>query len=86
MIGHAFQVLVEDHELQASLAAIRAALTNNGRFAFETRNPTASMWESWSEEKPMEVADSGGAETRPTRSQIPAGTSRRYELQQTGEV
>src|SRR5262245_7978004 len=64
MTGHSFQVLVEDHELQVALAAIRAALTNNGRFAFETRNPLARVWESWSEERPLEIADSGGAKTR----------------------
>ncbi|MGH9032601.1 MAG: class I SAM-dependent methyltransferase, partial [Acidimicrobiia bacterium] len=39
MTGHAFQVLVADDEVRASLAAIRAALTESGRFAFETRNP-----------------------------------------------
>lgn len=37
--GHAFQVLIGDDELRASLTAIRRALVNGGRFAFETRNP-----------------------------------------------
>jgi len=38
MTGHAFQVFVEDDEIRASLATIRSALTEDGRFAFETRN------------------------------------------------
>ena len=40
MTSHAFQVLVADDELRRSLRAIRAALVDGGRFAFETRNPT----------------------------------------------
>jgi SAM-dependent methyltransferase len=39
MTGHAFQVLVSDDELRNSLGAIQAALTQDGRFVFETRNP-----------------------------------------------
>ncbi|MHB8469814.1 MAG: methyltransferase domain-containing protein [Gaiellaceae bacterium] len=47
MTGHAFQVLVSDDELRRSLRSIRAALAERGRFAFETRNPTARAWEGW---------------------------------------
>jgi SAM-dependent methyltransferase len=47
MMGHAFQCLVGDDELGASLAAIRRALVEDGRFAFETRNPLARAWEGW---------------------------------------
>ncbi len=39
LTGHAFQEFVEDDEVRAALAAIRAALVDGGRFAFETRNP-----------------------------------------------
>src|SRR5438876_4271425 len=39
MTGHAFQVLIEDAEVRSSLTAIRAALAEDGRFVFETRNP-----------------------------------------------
>src|SRR5262245_3336511 len=39
MTGHAFQMLVSDDEVRASLAAIRRALAPRGCFAFETRNP-----------------------------------------------
>lgn len=50
MTGHAFQVLVDDEELQQALASIRAALRPGGRFAFETRNPSARAWEAWETE------------------------------------
>jgi SAM-dependent methyltransferase len=39
MTGHAFQFLVTDDDLRASLAAIHAALREGGRFVFETRHP-----------------------------------------------
>lgn len=47
MTGHAFQCLVTDHDLRASLAAIHAALRDGGRFAFETRHPQVRAWEDW---------------------------------------
>ena len=56
MTGHAFQVLVEDDQLRASLATIRSALTEDGRFVFETRNPTARGWEAWTPDNAVEIA------------------------------
>jgi len=67
MTGHAFQVLVEDDQLRASLAAIRSALTDDGRFAFETRNPSARAWDHWTTKYPVEVVDAEGAKVRMTR-------------------
>jgi len=64
MTGHAFQVLVEDEEIRASLTAIRTALTRDGRFAFETRNPAARAWESWTPDNAVEVAGPAGAMVR----------------------
>jgi ubiquinone/menaquinone biosynthesis C-methylase UbiE len=61
MTGHAFQVLVEDAALSAALAAIRRALTADGRFAFETRNPPAKAWEDWTVDRPIAIAGGGGA-------------------------
>jgi SAM-dependent methyltransferase len=61
MTGHAFQVFVEDDELRASLAAIRAALTDGGRFSFETRNPPAGAWESWTPDNVVEIVAPDGA-------------------------
>jgi SAM-dependent methyltransferase len=59
MMGHAFQCLVRDDDLQASLVAIRTALTDSGRFAFETRNPGARAWEQW-ETIALESVDPSG--------------------------
>ncbi|HEX5401652.1 MAG TPA: class I SAM-dependent methyltransferase [Pseudonocardiaceae bacterium] len=47
MNSNAFQCLVTDDELHASLVAIRAALWEGGRFAFGTRHVQARAWESW---------------------------------------
>ncbi len=60
MTGHAFQVLVADADLRASLAAIRRALAPGGRFAFETRNPLARAWERWNPSRAIDVVDPAG--------------------------
>ena len=64
MTGHAFQVLVKDEELRVSLAAIRSALTANGRFIFETRNPLARGWDAWTPENAVEIVDASGNAVR----------------------
>jgi len=64
MTGHAFQVLCEDDDLRASLAAARSALTAAGRFAFETRNPLAREWEQWTPDKVFETTDTTGVPVR----------------------
>lgn len=60
MTGHAFQVLLTDDGLRAALAAVRAALTDDGRFAFETRNPAARAWERWTPEHAVEFTAATG--------------------------
>ncbi len=64
MTGHAFQALVEDDDLRASLAAIRAALVDGGTFAFETRNLSARAWERWTPDNAFEAVDADGATVR----------------------
>lgn len=64
MTGHAFQVFVEDDHLRATLAAVRSALTDSGRFAFETRNPLVRAWERWIPENAVEVDYPGGGGVR----------------------
>ena len=66
MTGHAFQVLIEDAELRTALAAVRAALTEGGRFVFETRNPQARAWERWTPEHFLEADDGQGNTVRVT--------------------
>ena len=64
MTGHAFQQFVEDDEIRVALAAIRSALTEGGRFAFETRNPLDRAWERWATEYSGAVIDATGALVR----------------------
>ena len=60
MTGHAFQVFVTDEQLRDSLAAIRAALTDDGRFVFETRNPAYRAWERWNPDNVREFVTPDG--------------------------
>ena len=71
MTGHAFQVLVEDDQLRASLAAIHSALTLEGRFAFETRNPLVRAWERWTPDNAVEVVHSGRSVNMSTQVETP---------------
>lgn len=64
MASNAFQCLVTDEELRASLAAIRAALGDRGTFAFETRNPAVREWQQWHPGNPHDVIDRHGRELR----------------------
>ena len=64
MAGHAFQEFVEDDEIRVALAAIRSALTDGGRFAFETRNPLDRAWERWATDYTGAVTDATGAVVR----------------------
>jgi SAM-dependent methyltransferase len=64
MTSHAFQFLVGDDEVRASLAAIRAALRDGGQFAFETRHPQARAWLDWNPSQVSEVRDAAGRELR----------------------
>lgn len=47
MTGHVFQVFLDDDEIRAALRNLRRHLAPGGRIAFETRNPAAREWESW---------------------------------------
>ncbi|MBQ1079890.1 class I SAM-dependent methyltransferase [Nocardiopsis sp. B62] len=62
MSGHAFQVFTTDDELRANLAAVRRALTADGRFVFETRNPAVRGWEAWKPERVRTVSGPQGRE------------------------
>ena len=71
MSGHAFQVFTDDDQLRDALAAVRTALTNEGRFAFETRNPRARAWERWTPDHAVEVVHDGRSARRETRVETP---------------
>lgn len=64
MMSNAFQCLVTDDDVRASLAAIRRALVDGGRFVFDTRNPVARAWEQWQPGNPTDVVDPVGRAVR----------------------
>ncbi|TDC99082.1 class I SAM-dependent methyltransferase [Nonomuraea deserti] len=64
MAGNAFQCLVGDDDLATSLAAIRGALRDGGRFVFDTRNPRVREWEEWNPSNATEVVDGTGRTLR----------------------
>ncbi|MBA8951242.1 class I SAM-dependent methyltransferase [Actinomadura namibiensis] len=64
MTGHAFQCLLTDDELRASLAAARRALRDGGRFAFETRHPRARARETWNPANARDLTDHRGRRLR----------------------
>lgn len=47
MTGHVFQLFLTDDDIATALTAVRAALAEGGRFAFETLNPVLRPWERW---------------------------------------
>ena len=47
MTGHVAQVFLDDTAFLETLKAARYALRNGGELAFESRNPAARAWESW---------------------------------------
>ena len=64
MTGHAFQCLITDQDLRASLAAIHATLRENGHFAFETRHPQARAWQDWNPSNASGITDTAGRALR----------------------
>jgi SAM-dependent methyltransferase len=67
MTGHAFQNLLTDDDIRASLRGVHAALRPGGRFAFETRHPLARAWEGWTARNPEDVVEVVDEQGRPLR-------------------
>lgn len=63
MTGNAFQAVVDDAAMRATMAGVAAALAPTGRFVFETRHPDAREWESWAA-NPIAALDADGRMTR----------------------
>ncbi len=51
LTGHAFQVLFTDDDIALALACFAKHLAPGGRLMFETRNPLAKEWLSWTRER-----------------------------------
>ena len=59
MSGHVAQVIADDEDWRATLAATRKALRPGGRVAFESRNPDARAWAGWTRHDSERTADDG---------------------------
>ena len=59
MTGHAFQVLIDIETIETFLRHVLGTLKPDGRFAFETRNPGAKAWESWTGDKAKQIMVDG---------------------------
>ena len=55
MTGHAFQTLLTPADRAAALATIAVHLSPGGRFVFDSRNPNAREWLSWTPEASRET-------------------------------
>ncbi|WP_020575985.1 class I SAM-dependent methyltransferase [Actinopolymorpha alba] len=70
MTGHVFQVFLTDNEIAAALTAVRAALADGGRFAFETLNPRLRPWERWTNQAEVVAADGTVVSTANTNPRL----------------
>jgi SAM-dependent methyltransferase len=61
MSGHVVQVITENDHLRATFAAIGRALRPDGRFAFDSRNPAARVWQQWNPDRSRRTL-AGGVE------------------------
>lgn len=50
MTGNVAQVFLDDEAWEAALRSLHAALRPGGRLAFDSRNPAAREWETWTKE------------------------------------
>jgi SAM-dependent methyltransferase len=64
MTGHVFQVFLSDDDVLRMLRSVRQALTDGGRFIFETRNPSVRVWEGWGPGNAREIAHPAGGVAR----------------------
>jgi hypothetical protein len=91
MSGHVAQFFLSDENWCATLLALHRALQPGGRLAFESRNPEAREWETWTGADVMTVHDptAGPIETWTTvdgvRDHVVTCTNH-YRFAATGEV
>lgn len=64
MGGNAFQCLLSDAEVDASLRAMRQTLREGGTVVFNSRNPDARRWESWTPAFATDATDPDGLAVR----------------------
>jgi ubiquinone/menaquinone biosynthesis C-methylase UbiE len=57
MTGNVAQVFLTDESWMATLHGVREAVAPNGRFVFETRDPSCKGWQEWTRDKTFVRAD-----------------------------
>jgi len=57
LTGHAFQVFLTEADQRAVLATIARHLGPEGRFIFDSRNPTCREWEEWQNHNSRRVVE-----------------------------
>lgn len=57
LTGHAFQVFLTAEDRAAVLATIACHLAPDGRFVFDTRNPSVEEWREWTPAESRRVVD-----------------------------
>jgi SAM-dependent methyltransferase len=57
LTGNAAQTIVDDADWHRTLEAVHSVLAPEGHFVFETREPSARAWESWTREQSHAVVD-----------------------------
>jgi hypothetical protein len=60
MTGHVAQVFLDDTAFLNTLKAARYALRDGGTLAFESRNPAARAWDSWTPAQSRRLIDVNG--------------------------
>lgn len=69
MTGHAFQCILTDEQILATLTAVRTRLAPDGHLMFESRNPAAKAWLDWhSEDGLPTVTQSSAGQLEETRA------------------
>jgi SAM-dependent methyltransferase len=90
MSGHVAQFFLTDDTWQATLSALNDALRSGGSLAFESRNPAAREWETWTGQRHGQADDlvAGRVETwmefRDLRGGVVSYTNY-YRFTSTGE-
>jgi SAM-dependent methyltransferase len=77
MTGNVAQAIVERQAWNATLAGCRAALHEDGRLVFETRDPAARGWEAWTPAATRQTVDGCTSWTEVTAVELPLVTFRR---------
>lgn len=72
MTANVAQAISDPDDWAASLRAVRTALASGGTFAFETRDPAARAWESWTREATTRTETLPGAGEVTTWTEVTA--------------